>query len=81
MNPRHLKAQANLAAALLSAKRYDEAATAFRQAIVVDPKDSDLYAGLGLALEKSGHQAEAKKVYATANALAANGKNSAGHKP
>jgi len=38
-NPKNLKVQANLAVCLLSAKRYDEAAAAFRQANALCPSD------------------------------------------
>ena len=68
-NPANLKARANLGGTLLLAKRYEEAAAALREAVTQAPDDFDLHANLGLALQKSGHAAEAQKEFALAEKL------------
>jgi Flp pilus assembly protein TadD len=43
--------------------------SALRQALTQPPNDSDLHANLGLALQKTGHAAEAQKELAQAEKL------------
>jgi Flp pilus assembly protein TadD len=69
LNPKNAKAQANLAGTLLAAKRYDDAAAAFRAAIALAPSDPDLRTNLGLALERGGHTAEARQAFTDADKL------------
>ena len=54
VNPKNLKAQANLAVTFLSAKRYEDAVAALRAAIELSPADPHLRANLGIALEGKG---------------------------
>jgi Flp pilus assembly protein TadD len=58
-----------LGGALLQAKRYDEAAAAFREALKLLPDEADLHGNLGLALQKAGHATEAQKEFALAEKL------------
>jgi Flp pilus assembly protein TadD len=70
--------KANLAGTLLFAKRYDDAAAAFRLAVALSPADPDLRTNLGIALERAGHTAEAQRAYAEAERLkAASGRSPA----
>jgi Flp pilus assembly protein TadD len=78
LNPKNLKAQANLAGTLLFAKLYDDAAAAFRLAVALSPADPDLRTNLGVALERAGHTAEAQRANAEAERLkAASGRSPA----
>ena len=47
----------------------EEAARALEKAIALAPGDADLHGNLGLALQKSGHAAEAQKEFALAETL------------
>ncbi len=71
-NPMNLKARVNFAGTLLEAKRFDEAAAAFREALKLLPDEADLHGNLGLALQKSGHATEAQKEFALAEKLRGN---------
>ena len=62
-NPMNLKARVNFGGTLLQAKRFDEAAAAFREALKLLPDEADLHGNLGLALQKSGQAAEAQKEF------------------
>jgi protein O-GlcNAc transferase len=68
---KNLQAQSNLASALFSLQRYQEAAAAYSKAIELSPDDPDLRTNLGTALQKSGRDADAKKAFAEADRLRA----------
>jgi len=53
----------NYALALFDLQRYKEAADAFGRALAIDPKDYDLYAHRGFALQNSGDLEKAKTDY------------------
>jgi serine/threonine-protein kinase len=53
----------NYALALFDLKRYDQAAEAFRRAVEIDPRDYDLHAYRGFALQNAGDEEGAKAVY------------------
>jgi eukaryotic-like serine/threonine-protein kinase len=53
----------NYGLALFDLKRYGEAAEAFSRALEIDPKDYDLHAHRGFALQNAGDQAGAKAAY------------------
>jgi Flp pilus assembly protein TadD len=61
----------------MTAKRYDDAAAAFRLAIALSPTDPDLFTNLGLALQRGGHAAEARPAFAEAEQLRPSSKRSA----
>src|SRR5262249_40994314 len=81
VNPKNLKAQANLATAYFDMKRYDEAAANYKLAIEINPKDPDMHANLGIALQKAGHEAEAQKAFADAERLHARKSSNSGASP
>ena len=70
----NLKARINFGGTLLQAKRFDEAAAAFREALKLLPDEADLHGNLGVALQRSGHTAEAQKEFALAEKLRGNKK-------
>jgi len=74
-DPSNLKAQANLGATFLRAKRYDEACAAFRAAIALGASDPDIYGNLGIALGNAGKPKEAQQAFAEAKKLTATAAN------
>ena len=65
-------AYTNLAIAYLRAKRYDEAITAFKQALERDPQQASRYRNLADAYKIAGRGAEAREYYSKALAVARN---------
>ncbi|HWP44071.1 MAG TPA: tetratricopeptide repeat protein, partial [Blastocatellia bacterium] len=57
------KVYTNYALALFDLRRYREAADAFGRALELDPRDYDLHAYRGFALQNAGDEAEAKLAY------------------
>jgi serine/threonine-protein kinase len=53
----------NYALALFDLKRYDQAAESFRRALEIDPRDFDLHAYQGFALQNAGDEEGAKAAY------------------
>ena len=55
--------------AIYDLKRYEEARTAYDQAISLDPKDATAYYNRGLALDRLGKKKEAQQAYNKAKQL------------
>ncbi|HXJ46067.1 MAG TPA: tetratricopeptide repeat protein [Candidatus Dormibacteraeota bacterium] len=71
-NPLNLKA--NFGGTLLQARRHEEAAVAFRRALILVPDEPDFHGNLGLAPQKAGDAAEAQKEFTLAEKLRGNKK-------
>lgn len=57
--PHAVTARLNLASLLIDLKRYDEAILISDEAILIDPKDANIYTNKGLALKNLGRNEEA----------------------